>query len=154
VQLRSIPATHGALLASFVLFIIGGAFGVAINGPNVRIPAHYHGSIVAVTLALMGLAYYLLPKLGGADVSGWRLARWQPWLYGIGQILHITGLAVSGGYGVLRKAVGDTGEGGWQVQAALGMMGGGGLLAIIGGLSFVVVMVKGFRRCSVRQNVA
>lgn len=138
-----------ALAASCVLFIVGGAFGAAINGPNVRIPAHYHGSIVAVTLALMGLAYWLLPKLGGRDVSAWRSARWQPVLYGVGQLFHISGLAISGGYGVLRKSVGDVGSGGWEVKAALGMMGGGGLLAIIGGLLFVVVMVKGFRRCSV-----
>lgn len=142
-----------SLAASCVLFIVGGAFGVAINGPNVRIPAHYHGSIVAVTLALMGLAYWLLPKLGGRDVSQWRSACWQPILYAVGQLLHITGLAISGGYGVLRKSVGDVGVGGWEVKAALGMMGGGGLLAIIGGLLFVVVMVKGFRRCSVTANV-
>lgn len=142
-------AYRSALLASFTLFILGGAFGAAINGPNVRIPAHYHGSIVAVTLALMGLAYWLLPKLGGQHVAQWRLARWQPVLYGFGQTLHITGLAISGGYGVLRKSVGDVGSGGWEVKAALGMMGGGGLLAIIGGLLFVIIMVKGFRRCGV-----
>lgn len=142
-----------ALITSLILFIVGGLFGTAINGPNVRIPAHYHGSIVAVTLGLMGLAYYLLPKLGGRDVSHWRGARWQPWLYAVGQLMHITGLAVSGGYGVLRKAVGDTGDGGWEVKAALGMMGGGGLLAIIGGLLFVIIMVKGFRRCDVKANV-
>lgn len=138
-------AFRSALLTSLLLFFVGGAFGVAIDGPNVKIPAHYHGSIVAVTLALMGLAYFLLPKLGGRDVARWRAARWQPWLYAIGQLLHITGLAISGGYGVLRKSVGDTGVGGWEVQAALGMMGGGGLLAITGGLLFVIIMLKGFR---------
>ena len=38
--------------------------GIFIAGTNVRIPAHYHGCIVGVTLALMGLVYHLLPQLG------------------------------------------------------------------------------------------
>lgn len=150
------PAYSGvqaALASSLLLFWVGGAFGVAINGPNVRIPAHYHGSIVAITLALMGLAYYLLPKMGGAAVTHWKAAKIQPWLYGIGQLLHISGLAISGGYGVIRKAVGDVGQGGWEVKAALGMMGGGGLIAITGGLLFVIIMVMGFRRCQKPENV-
>ena len=157
---RALGSGHGrksafksALYTSFLLFIVGGAFGAAINGPNVRIPAHYHGSIVAVTLALMGLAYYLLPKLGGADVSRWKMARFQPWLYGVGQLLHISGLAWSGGYGVLRKTAGFEGEMSVQLKMAFGLIGGGGLLAIIGGLLFVIVMVKGFRRCDVVEDV-
>jgi hypothetical protein len=143
---EALPPVKAALRMSLLLFMVGGVFGLAINGPNVRIPAHYHGSIVAVTLALMGMAYRFLPLMGMADVSQWRMAKWQPYLYGFGQLLHITGLAASGGYGVLRKAVGDTGDGSWQVKMWLGIMGGGGLLAIIGGLLFVIVMIKAFRR--------
>ena len=45
-------------------FGIGGLIGFLISGSNVTIPAHYHGSIVGVTLALMGVCYLLLPKLG------------------------------------------------------------------------------------------
>jgi cytochrome c oxidase subunit 1 len=78
---------------------------VFIAGSNVKIPAHYHGCIVGVTLALMGLVYHLLPRLGyGAD--GAAVAAVQPWLYGIGQLLHIVGLVWSGGYGVQRKVAG------------------------------------------------
>jgi hypothetical protein len=40
-----------------------------------------------------------------------------------------------------------------QLKAAFGLIGGGGLLAIIGGLLFVIVMVKGFRRCDVVEDV-
>jgi len=143
---KAARALKSSLVMSMILFAVGGLFGAFINGPNVRIPAHYHGSTVAVTLALMGLAYAVLPVLGGQAVANWRMARLQPYLYGGGQLLHITGLSISGGYGVLRKTVGDTGDGSWQVMAALGMMGGGGMLAIIGGLLFVIVMVMGFRR--------
>ncbi len=142
---------HRAMLSclamSFLLFAFGGAFGAMIQGQNVTIPAHYHGSIVSVTLAFMGVAYLLLPRFGWREVGSWRLAFWQPIVYGVGQLIHISGLAWSGGYGVLRKTPGAL-EGGYtaSAKAAMGMMGAGGMLAIIGGLMFVIVMVRAMRR--------
>ena len=63
---------RAALLASVLLFAAGGVIGIFISGSNVRIPAHYHGCIVGVTLALMGLVYHLLPRLGyAAPPAGW-----------------------------------------------------------------------------------
>lgn len=143
---KELRAVRGCFIMSLLLFVVGGVFGVAIDGPNVRIPAHYHGSIVAVTLALMGVAYATLPAFGYSAVSHTKMARVQPYLYGFGQLLHIGGLAWSGGYGVLRKTAGDIGDGAWQVKMALGIMGGGGLLAIVGGLLFVIVMVRAYRQ--------
>ena len=35
-----------------------------IAGLDIVIPAHYHGATVGVTIAFMGLIYYLLPRLG------------------------------------------------------------------------------------------
>jgi len=131
-----------AFVASFVLFLSGGILGYLIRGVNVVIPAHYHGAIVGVTLAFMGLTFVLLPKLGFRAVSG-RLALWQPYIYGFGQLMHVLGLAWSGGYGVQRKVAGAE-----QMLTTLpqkigmGMMGLGGLIAIIGGLLFVVVCLK------------
>ena len=55
---------RAALGWSVALFGAGGLIGLAIQGSNVRIPAHYHGAIVGVTLAFMGIAYHLLPRLG------------------------------------------------------------------------------------------
>ena len=91
-----------ALVTSLALFGIGGLIGFAIHGSNVKIPAHYHGAIVGVTIAAMGIAYWLLPRFGFAAPPS-RLATWQIYLYGGGQLLHITGLVWSGGYGVQRK---------------------------------------------------
>ncbi|MDP1648967.1 MAG: cbb3-type cytochrome c oxidase subunit I [Rubrivivax sp.] len=149
-SLRQLDAVQrplrAALLASMLLFVAGGLIGLAISGNNVKIPAHYHGCIVGVTLALMGLVYHLLPQLGYRAPSG-RLAVLQPWLYGVGQLLHIAGLVWSGGYGVQRKVAGaeqvlrSTGE-----VAGMGLMGLGGLLAIAGGLLFVVVVARAIRR--------
>ncbi len=51
---------RSALQSSLFLFGIGGLIGFLISGSNVTIPAHYHGSIVGVTLAMMGVCYVLL----------------------------------------------------------------------------------------------
>lgn len=138
-------ALWSSLFMSVLLFLYGGALGWLISGQNVVIPAHYHGSIVGVTLAFMGAAYLFLPYFGYEDVSRWRLAYWQPIVYGGGQLLHITGLAWSGGYGVLRKTPGVSPELALDIKIALGFMGLGGLVAIIGGFMFVIVVWKSVR---------
>ena len=131
-----------AFVSSFVLFALGGVLGYAIHGVNVVIPAHYHGSTVGVTLAFMGLAYVLLPLLGFARAEG-AMAIWQPYVYGAGQLIHVLGLAWSGGYGVQRKVAGaDQFLTTLPQKIGMGMMGLGGLIAVIGGLMFVLVCLK------------
>ncbi len=129
------------LVASIALFGIGGLIGFTIHGSNVTIPAHYHGCIVGVTIAMMGVAYWLLPRLGFAAPSP-RPATWQPYLYGGGQLLHIVGLMWSGGYGVQRKvADGAVVERSFEQIAGMSLMGLGGLIAIVGGMLFVALVV-------------
>jgi cytochrome c oxidase subunit I len=136
---------RAALVMSLVLFSIGGLIGFAIRGSDVRIPAHYHGCIVGVTLAFMGVAYHLLPRLG-LRVPATRLAATQPYVYGIGQLLHITGLVWSGGYGVQRKVAGAQQVlHSFQEIAGMGLMGLGGLVAVVGGIMFVIVVVQAMR---------
>lgn len=137
---------RAALGMSLVLFAAGGLIGFAIDGSNVKIPAHYHGCIVGITLAFMGVAYELLPRLGYRAPAS-RLALWQPYVYGAGQLMHITGLVWSGGYGVQRKVAGaEQVLTGLQQVAGMGLMGLGGLVAIAGGLLFLVVMIGAMRR--------
>lgn len=135
-------AAKSAFIASFSLFAVGGVLAYMIQGVNVVIPAHYHGSTVGVTLAFMGLAYVLLPQLGFGEVEG-RMARWQPYVYGGGQLIHILGLAWSGGYGVQRKVAGaEQALVSLPQKIGMGMMGAGGLIAVIGGIMFVLVCLK------------
>jgi hypothetical protein len=131
---------RAALIMSLALFAAGGLIGFTISGSNVKIPAHYHGCIVGITLAFMGVTYELLPRLGYRAPAG-RLARWQPYVYGIGQLLHITGLVWSGGYGVQRKVAGaDQVLTTVQQVAGMGLMGLGGLIAVVGGVLFLIVV--------------
>ena len=137
-----VRAERNALLFSIILFGAGGIIGFMIHGSNVTVPAHYHGSIVAVTLAYMGVTYHILPYLGFAKPVG-KMVSLQPVIYGVGQLMHVLGLAWSGGYGVQRKTAGsDQGLEGIQQIAGMGIMGLGGLIAIIGGILFLVIVFK------------
>ena len=137
---------RASLIASLALFSAGGIIGFLITGSNVRIPAHYHGCIVGVTLAMMGVVYLLLPRFGYRAPSS-RAAAWQPTIYGVGQLMHIVGLVWSGGYGVQRKVAGaDQILRSTQETLGMGLMGLGGLIAIVGGVMFVVIVLRAARR--------
>jgi len=138
-------AEGNALLSSILLFGVGGVIGFMISGSNVTVPAHYHGSIVAVTLAFMGITYHLLPRLGFRKPEG-KMVRLQPVIYAVGQLMHVTGLAWSGGYGVQRKTAGAAqGLDAIEKVAGMGLMGLGGLIAIVGGIIFLVIVIKSMR---------
>jgi hypothetical protein len=80
-------------------------------------------------------------------------ARLQPWLYGGGQLLHVLGLVISGGYGVQRKVAG-------AAQAldsvgrvtGMGLMGVGGLISIAGGFLFIYVCYRAMWSGRVRRE--
>ena len=133
---------RNALIFSFILFATGGVIGFMISGSNTIVPAHYHGSITAITLAFMGITYHLLPRLGFKKPEG-KMVRWQPVIYGIGQMIHISGLAWSGGHGVQRKTAGAA-QGLDTLEKVVGMriMGVGGGIAIIGGVIFLVIVFR------------
>jgi hypothetical protein len=131
-----------ALLYSILLFGMGGIFGYLIHGSNTVITAHYHGSNGAVTLAFMGLCYLVLPHLDFRKPPT-RLANIQIHAFGVGQLLHVLGLAWAGGYGMSRKVAGS-GQSLDNIQQTAGMalMGIGGLIAVVGGVLFLVLVIR------------
>jgi heme/copper-type cytochrome/quinol oxidase subunit 1 len=136
---------RSSLIASLALFAAGGVIGFLITGSNVRIPAHYHGCIVGITLAMMGVFYHVLPRFGFAAPES-RYAAWQPGVYGLGQLMHIIGLVWSGGYGVQRKVAGtEQVLRTTQETLGMGLMGLGGLIAIIGGIMFLLIVLHSLR---------
>lgn len=134
-----------ALGLSMVMFAVGLGVGASIRQDNAMVPAHYHGVIGAVTVALMGLALHLLPQMGFARPAP-RYALWQPLCYGGGTLLMIAGLAWSGGRGVARKVPGSLQvlDGGQEI-AGMALMGLGGLVAIVGSLMFVLIVYRAMR---------
>jgi len=86
----------------------------------------------------MGLSYYILPLLN-RDIPDTKMAKIQPYLYGIGQMLFILGMFWAGTHGVPRKTYGEAQKLDDFVKlAGMGIMGFGGLIAILGGATFVL----------------
>ena len=156
-----------AFMASILVFFAGGLIGVLISGINLSIPAHYHGSIVGISIGFLGFAYIFCfrdsvfatpdqtlskklftfslslkqPIYGSNSLSCY--SKWpniQLIIITFGQLLHIAGLALAGGYGILRKN--PDGEIALAAKFYMGILGGGGLIAIIGGLMFVYICAK------------
>jgi len=128
----------GGTVVSLALFAIGGVMGLVGFTQDTRVPAHYHGMVGAVTLSYMALTPLLLDLIGRRPPSE-RWARWQPYLYGLGLLGIMAGMHWAGGHGAPRKTFGFS----WaNAQALIGMnlMGLGSVLAIAGGLAFVINM--------------
>ena len=139
-KLRSLPwrePGYSALFFSIILFAAGGIIALFIRGSNTKIPSHYHGVIGAVTMSFMGLTYYILPAMRRAIPSP-KIARIQPYLYGIGQLMFVLGMFWAGSHGVARKTYGAAqGLDNFAKIAGMTLMGIGGLVAISGGALFV-----------------
>src|SRR5690606_18829571 len=126
--------------ASVALALLGLVLGACIRGSTTLVPAHYHASLGAVTVAFMTAAYFVCDIVrrgrGAGVLSGgtWRAGRWQLALFGVGQTVFALGFAIGGVYGLGRKAyaaeqhVRSAGE-----LTGLIVMGLGGLVAVAGG---------------------
>jgi len=136
-------------LVSAGLTLLGFVLGASIRGSNTMVPAHYHASIGGVTVAFMTITYVLLGAFGFSIATPRlrRAAAWQPLVYGVGQMIFACGFALAGAYGMSRKAYGAEQAGrGLAESIGLGIMGMGGLLAVVGGLLFLGVAFVIWRR--------
>ncbi len=151
------PAFSGMFLSLIMFGFLGGISGVVLGTEQINlimhntiyVPGHFHATVVAgTTLAFMAATYLLLPLIFRRRVIWPALARWQPYLFGIG----VAGISVfmmgAGTLGVARRH--------WDITfadsmlqfdypaAAFLMMGLNGLSAIvasIGGIAFVLIAV-------------
>jgi cytochrome c oxidase subunit I len=152
---RGTPAGRVALAgfaASVLLSLLGMLLGACIRGSTTLVPAHYHASLGAVTVAFMSAAYFLCaaarPDSPRRFHPGrvWRAARRQLTLFGVGQAVFALGFAIGGAYGLGRKAyaaeqhVRSAGE-----VCGLVVMGLGGLVAVAGGLWFLFLVLREMR---------
>ncbi|HEY0635576.1 MAG TPA: hypothetical protein VGE00_09340 [Gammaproteobacteria bacterium] len=133
------------LAASLGLMGLGLLVGALINSDTVTVTAHYHATNAAITVAFMGAAYELLPRLGFFTPAQ-RVQQWQLRLYASGMALYVIGMATSGWLGVPRKSalVIDGGS----AQLAMAVMGMGGLVSVVATLLFVGLMFAAMTRRS------
>lgn len=135
------PVFH-CLILSIVVFAVGGVLGLFVDGADTRTPAHYHGVIGGINLALMGLFFGLILPLLDRFLAAGKAVMWSIWLYGAGQLLHALGLFWAGGYGAPRKTVAAEGFEGLAANAGLYLLGVGAVIAVVGGVMFIVMVSK------------
>jgi cytochrome c oxidase subunit I len=151
------PGFSGMALSVVIFGFLGGVTGVTIGTEQIniiahntlRVPGHFHTTVVGGTaLAFMAVTYYVLPLIFGKRVAFWGLAKLQPYLFGIGIVILSMSMIFQGIFGVPRRH--------WDVsfsnapfpleyhpavQLFQATMGIGGLLAIAGGLAYIVIAV-------------
>ena len=132
-----------ALALSLAVFAVGGILGLFVDGADTRTPAHYHGVIGGINLALMGVFLAVALPAAGRAPQGEKLMSLQIWLYGVGQAIASLGLFWAGGYGAPRKAAGEA-QGLVELGAKLGLYlnGLGALIAVMGGILFIVTVAR------------
>lgn len=159
--LRKAPWGHPAFAAMFLSLVffgfIGGISGVVLGTEQLNVlmhntiyvPGHFHGTVVAgTTLAFMGATYLVLPLVFQREILWPKLAKIQPYLFGIGAAGISLFMMGAGTLGVARRhwdiTFSDANIAFAHSAGAFLMMGLNGIFAIIaaiGGIIFVLVVV-------------
>ncbi|WP_135078249.1 cbb3-type cytochrome c oxidase subunit I [Terasakiella sp. SH-1] len=135
--------TKSALWLSLLTYNLGGFYGLLLDGTDTRVPAHYHAVIGGINLSFMIFYHRVMLPFIRIEPRRGRLFTAQYWLYGLGQIMHASGMFLAGSQGVPRKTAGDAQSlDNIEKILSMGLMGIGGIIAVIGGVLFVVITLK------------
>ena len=151
------PVFSGMFLSLIGFGFIGGISGVVMGTEQINIiihntiyvPGHFHATVVlGTTLAFMSLTYFLIPVLFRRQVFLPGLARFQPYIFGIGMMVFTLVMMGAGTLGVQRRhwdmaftdaAIGfDYPASAYTLMALVGISG---VAAIVGGAIFVLITV-------------
>src|SRR5215467_3440553 len=151
------PAFSGMFLSLVFFGFIGGISGVVLGTEQLNVlmhntlyvPGHFHGTVVAgTTLAFMAATYLVLPLIFQRDLIWPKLAKLQPYLFGIGAAGISLFMMGAGTLGVARRhwdiTFSDANLSFAHSAGAFLMMGLNGIFAIIaalGGALFVLIVV-------------
>ncbi|MBM4423907.1 MAG: cytochrome C oxidase subunit I [Chloroflexi bacterium] len=151
------PGFSALMFSLFIFGFIGGPTGVVIGAGQInllahntwRITGHFHATVVGgTTLAFMGFTYYVIPLIFRRPLFAKPLVRWQPWVYGIGMILVSISMTMAGVLGAPRRHWDTTFTNAAipvQLPSLTNLMltltGIGALIAVTGGIMYVVVCV-------------
>jgi cytochrome c oxidase subunit 1 len=151
------PAFAGMFLSLVMFGFIGGISGVVLGTEQINllmhntlyVPGHFHGTVVAgTTLAFMAVSYLVVPLILQREIVFPKLAKIQPYLFGIGAGGISLFMMGAGTLGVPRRH--------WDITLAdaqlpyefsagaflmMGMNGVFATLATLGGIIYVVVIV-------------
>jgi cytochrome c oxidase subunit 1 len=151
------PVFSGMIISLFGFGFLGGISGVMMGTEQLNmlihntiyVPGHFHATVViGTTLAFMALTYFLLPVLFNREIILPGLAKWQPYLFGLGMAVFTLAMMGAGTLGVPRRH--------WDITFAgtslpyeypgsaylmLAIMGVSGIVAIVGGAAYILITV-------------
>ena len=149
------PAFSGFALSLVLFGFLGGITGVMMGAEQLNIiihntlyvPGHFHGTVVVgTTLAFMAFSYWFVPVLWQRELVLPGLAKWQPYLFGLGMGLVSVFMMGAGTLGVPRRH--------WDINfsdavmthdfpgAAHLMMGLNGMAALVGGVGAAIFILN------------
>lgn len=118
---------------------------------DLKIPAHYHGVVSGVSLAFMGLTYYMLKERFGFVMGEW-VAKLQPLVLNPGINLLVLGFYLAGRLGTHRKTFGFGYIQDGSTLLFMNLIGLGGVLSAVGGALFLsytlATLLRGLRHAT------
>ncbi len=151
------PVFSGFFMSLIIFGFIGGITGVVMGTEQINliihntiyVPAHFHATVaVGTTLTFMALTYLLIPVLFRRDLFLPRIAKFQPYVFAAGMTLMILFMLGAGTLGVSRRHwdMDFTGavlsfEYPGTAYMMMAVAGVGGVLAVAGGVMYLVVTV-------------
>jgi cytochrome c oxidase subunit 1 len=151
------PAFSGMVLSVVMFGFLGGISGVVLGSEQLNlimhntlyVPGHFHATVVTgTTLAFMAITYLVVPLVFRKEIMFPGMARWQPYLFGLGAMGISFFMMGAGTLGVARRhwdmTFADAALKFEYPPAAFLMMGLNGLsalLATLGGIMFIVIVV-------------
>ena len=151
------PAFSGMAMSVVMFGFLGGISGVVLGAEQLNlimhntlyVPGHFHATVVAgTTLAFMAVTYLVVPLIFRKEIMFPGLAKWQPYLFGLGTLGLSFFMMGAGTLGVSRRhwdmTFADAALKFDHPPAAFLMMGLNGLSALVaslGGIIFIVVVV-------------
>ncbi|MCC7082409.1 MAG: cbb3-type cytochrome c oxidase subunit I [Burkholderiales bacterium] len=175
------PVFSGMFMSLVGFGFLGGISGVILGTEQLNIimhntiyvPGHFHATVViGTTLAFMAITYFVLPAIFRREVSFTKMAQWQPYIFGIGMTMLALFMMGAGTLGVPRRHWDISFSGnpmGYEFPGAAYLMMGlasiGGVLAVVGGAMYVLIVVHsvflgkrietpGFERVRMREGYA
>jgi cytochrome c oxidase subunit 1 len=151
------PAFSGMALSVVMFGFLGGISGVVLGTEQINVmmhntlyvPGHFHATVVTgTTLAFMAVTYLVVPLIFRRDLILKGVAKWQPYVFGIGAAGISVFMMGAGTLGVARRhwdiTFSDAVIGFDYPGTAFLMMGLNGifaLLAALGGVMYIAVVV-------------
>jgi cytochrome c oxidase subunit 1 len=151
------PVFSGMFLSLIIFGFLGGISGVVMGTEQINIiihntiyvPGHFHATVATgTTLAFMALTYFLIPVLFRREMIMKGLAKWQPYIFGLGMSGVALFLMGAGTLGVQRRhwdmgftnaVLGYEYPGSAYLMMTLAAVSG--VLAIIGGAAYIIITV-------------